>query len=34
LQMRRGDNTLRAGADEDEENLETRVFYYHEYEAV
>ncbi len=34
LQMHTGDNTLRAGAEEEEENLTTNVYYYNEYEAV
>ncbi len=34
LQMHIGNNTLRAGAGNNEENLETKVFYYNEYEAV
>ena len=34
LQMHMGENTLRAGAEEEEENLETKVFYSNEYEAV
>ena len=34
LQMHTGINTLRAGAEEEEENLITHVYYYNEYEAV
>ena len=34
LQMHSGDNTLRAGAEEGEESLETKVFYSIEYGAV
>lgn len=34
LQLHSGTNTLRAGAEEDEENLETKIFYCNEYEAV
>lgn len=34
LQMHSGNNTLRAGAEEEEENLETKVFYSIEYGAV
>lgn len=34
LQIHTGDNTLRAGAEEEEENLTTNVYYYNEYEAV